>query len=69
MDFGDKYEKNAAYTVVDPPEDVQGIKDYIGFKWNQIDAWFEEEEEIFIHLTHHKKYNGVLQSLYSSMSS
>ncbi|OLS27131.1 MAG: hypothetical protein HeimC3_05980 [Candidatus Heimdallarchaeota archaeon LC_3] len=46
---GDKYEKNAAYTVVDPPEDVQGIKDYIGFKWNQIDAWFEEEEEIFIH--------------------
>lgn len=47
--IGERFEKNAAYTVVDPPEDVSDIKGLIGFKWNAIDHWYEEEEEIFIH--------------------
>jgi uncharacterized protein (DUF427 family) len=47
--MGDRFEKNVAYTIVNPPEDVADVKGYIGFKWNAIDHWYEEEEEIFIH--------------------
>jgi uncharacterized protein (DUF427 family) len=47
--IGDRFEKNAAYMIVNPPDDVVDVKGYISFKWNAIDHWYEEEEEIFIH--------------------
>ncbi|HKS44409.1 MAG TPA: DUF427 domain-containing protein [Amycolatopsis sp.] len=28
---------------------VEELRDYIRFEWNAMDAWFEEDEEIFVH--------------------
>ncbi len=44
---GDKLAENAAYTYADSPlEDLHGM---IAFHWRAMDAWFEEDEEVFVH--------------------
>ena len=41
--------EHAARAYLQPPESVSGLADCIAFDWNAMDAWFEEDEEIFIH--------------------
>ena len=44
---GRKQAENAAYTYPDPKmEDLAG---YVAFVWDRMDAWFEEDEEVFVH--------------------
>ncbi len=46
---GDKEAVAAAWSFVKPPAEVAALKDFITFRWHKMDAWYEEEEEIFVH--------------------
>jgi uncharacterized protein (DUF427 family) len=46
---GDRVADNAMWGYLDPLPDRQDIKGYRAFYWNRVDAWYEEEEQIFAH--------------------
>ncbi len=46
---GDWIAENAASSYTAAPEGLEGVEGYIGFRWNKMDHWFEEDEEIFVH--------------------
>lgn len=39
----------AAWSYPDPAPELEPLRGYITFKWNKMDHWFEEEEEVFVH--------------------
>lgn len=41
--------EHAAWTFDDPPPERAVLKGHVGFKWNKMDHWYEEEEEVFVH--------------------
>jgi uncharacterized protein (DUF427 family) len=45
---GDKTAANAAWSF-DPVDDYSFLKGFVTFKWNAMDGWFEEDDEIFVH--------------------
>ncbi len=40
---------NAAYSYEQPPESAAMVEDLVAFVWDAMDAWFEEDEEAFVH--------------------
>lgn len=46
---GDRVAENAVWSYVDPFPEREDIKEYLAFYWNRVDAWFEEDEEVFVH--------------------
>ena len=46
---GSRVAKNAAWLIVEPSPEAMEIEGYIAFKWAEMDAWFEEEEEVYVH--------------------
>lgn len=54
--------ENAAWSYLDPNPECGEIKGCLGFEWNKMDAWYEEEEEIFVHPRDPYKRVDVLQS-------
>lgn len=44
---GDRVAAGAAYRHVESP--VAALRDLIGFTWNTMDHWFEEDEEVYVH--------------------
>jgi uncharacterized protein (DUF427 family) len=46
---GGKQASNAAWSVEKTVAQADEIKGYVAFKWNQMDAWFEEDEQVFVH--------------------
>jgi uncharacterized protein (DUF427 family) len=48
---GDRVAENAAWTY-EPKEKRPDFAGYIAFKWNAMDHWYEEEEEVFLHARH-----------------
>jgi uncharacterized protein (DUF427 family) len=46
---GSKSAANAAWSYLDPPPSCAALKNHYAFEWNAMDAWYEEEEEIFVH--------------------
>jgi uncharacterized protein (DUF427 family) len=46
---GENFAENAAWTFSHPLPDAPNLKDYISFDWDQMDAWFEEDEEVYVH--------------------
>lgn len=46
---GDKAVDNAAWTYPETKENRPDLSGYIAFKWDAIDAWYEEDEQIFYH--------------------
>jgi uncharacterized protein (DUF427 family) len=40
---------DAAWSYEDPPHGQEGIKGYVAFYWDQMEAWFEEDDEVFVH--------------------
>jgi uncharacterized protein (DUF427 family) len=44
-----KTAENAAWSYADPPPACAAIKDHFAFEWDAMDAWYEEDEEIFVH--------------------
>jgi uncharacterized protein (DUF427 family) len=41
--------ENAAWRYLDPPAGCPEIANLVAFHWKLIDAWFEEDEEVFVH--------------------
>jgi uncharacterized protein (DUF427 family) len=49
VQVGDRVADNAAFTHIALPEERSDLTDYVTFKWNEMDAWYEESEEIIVH--------------------
>jgi len=45
----DKIANNAACTFRNPPGNGPNLEDYVAFEWDKMDAWFEEDEEVFVY--------------------
>ncbi len=41
--------ENAAWSYPQSPLGAPEIAAYVAFDWNQMDAWYEEDEEVFVH--------------------
>lgn len=59
---GDRVAENAAYSHPDPPESRAELAGHITFKWNEMDAWYEESEEIIVHPRDPYKRIDILES-------
>lgn len=59
---GDQVAENAAWMYVDPPPELADLKGYVTFAWHKMEAWYEEEEEVFIHARDPYKRVDVLPS-------
>jgi len=47
---GESIAENAAWGYENPPSGWEIIKDYVALEWGKMDAWYEENEEVFVHL-------------------
>jgi uncharacterized protein (DUF427 family) len=41
--------EGAAWVPVEPPAGLEALTGYVGFHWNKVDAWYEEDDEVFVH--------------------
>jgi len=46
---GGKVVENLAWNYAEPSGERAPLKDHLTFYWNAVDAWYEEDEEIFVH--------------------
>ncbi len=47
--MGERAAENAVWNYGDPFESCVDVSDYVAFYWDRMDAWFEEDEEVFVH--------------------
>lgn len=59
---GERTAPNAAWTYPRPVSEAIDLSDYVTFDWNKMDAWFEENEEVYVHPHDPHKRIDVLQS-------
>jgi uncharacterized protein (DUF427 family) len=59
---GERVSENAVWGYQDPIPERTDIKGYVAFYWNKMDAWFEEDEEVFVHARDPYKRVDVLLS-------
>ena len=62
LKVADKTADNAVWSYRDPLPEANRLKNHFGFEWNQMDAWYEEDEEIFVHPRDPYKRVDVLPS-------
>lgn len=62
LTVGDRAIENAAWRYLEPVPEAAELRDFIAFYWNKIDAWYEEDEEVFVHPKDPHKRVDVLQS-------
>jgi uncharacterized protein (DUF427 family) len=41
--------ENAAWGFREPEGERAALRDHVAFYWNRLDAWFEEDDEVFVH--------------------
>ena len=46
---GERIAQGAAWEYTEPAGDVPFLTGMLAFRWNAMDAWYEEEEEVFVH--------------------
>lgn len=46
---GGKTASNAVWTVPQPPVGLEALTELVMFRWNSMDAWYEEDDEVFVH--------------------
>ena len=59
---GDRTAENAAWSYLNPLPGGPQVKDYIAFYWNKMDAWYEEDEQVFAHARDPYKRVDILPS-------
>jgi uncharacterized protein (DUF427 family) len=59
---GDRLAEDAAWSYADPPPDGPPVKDYLAFYWHLMDAWYEEDEQVFAHARDPYKRVDILPS-------
>lgn len=62
LKVGEKIAKNAAFTFRNPPNKAPNLENYIAFKWNSMESWFEEDEEVSVYARDPHKRVDVLHS-------
>lgn len=60
--IGDHVADRAAWIVRDPPAELAPLHNSVSFPWERMDAWYEEEEEVFVHARDPYKRVDVLAS-------
>ena len=46
---GDKVAENAVWGYPEPIDSAPPLAGYVAFYWNKMDAWYEEDEQVFVH--------------------
>jgi uncharacterized protein (DUF427 family) len=59
---GDRVAENAGWSYLDPLPDGPPVKDYMAFYWNHMDAWYEEDEQVYAHARDPYKRVDILPS-------
>ena len=59
---GDRVAENAAWSYPDPLPEGPQISGYMAFYWEQMDAWYEEDEQVFAHARDPYKRVDILPS-------
>ena len=49
VQVGRRIAENAAWLIAEPSPEAPEIEGYIAFKWAEMDAWYEENEQVFVH--------------------
>lgn len=49
LHVGGRTIENAAWGYMEPKAGAPDIKDYVAFYWDMMDAWYEEDDEVFVH--------------------
>jgi uncharacterized protein (DUF427 family) len=49
LQVGDRSAANAGWSYVDPGPERAALAGHVAFYWNRLDAWFEEDDEVFVH--------------------
>jgi len=59
---GDRAAEHAAWEYPAPPADRLALRDHVTFEWAKMDAWFEEDDEVYVHARDPYKRVDVLHS-------
>lgn len=59
---GERRIENAVWNYPHPIESAPDISGHVAFYWDQVDNWFEEDDEVFVHPRDPYKRIDVLQS-------
>ena len=59
---GERVADNAAWSYRNPVPEWASLNGFVAFHWNKMDAWFEEDDEVFVHPRDPYKRVDVLQS-------
>ena len=51
LQVGDRAAENALWAYPDPLPDARWLAGYAALYWSAADAWFDEDEQVFAHLT------------------
>lgn len=54
--------QNAAWSYINPSAKLADLQDHVTFQWNKMDAWYEEEEQVFVHARDPHKRVDVMPS-------
>ena len=49
LEAGGRTVDNAGWSYRAPDAEHARLKDHIAFYWNKLDAWFEEDDEVYVH--------------------
>lgn len=62
VQVGDQIAEDSVWGYSEPPKKGPDLRGYLAFEWNAMDAWFEEDEEVFVHARDPYKRIDVLHS-------
>jgi uncharacterized protein (DUF427 family) len=62
LEAGGKTAVDSAWGFPEPEAQAEALKDHVTFRWSDMDAWFEEDDEVFVHPRDPYKRVDVLHS-------
>jgi uncharacterized protein (DUF427 family) len=62
VQVGDRVAEHAAWGYPAPPGDRLALRDHVAFEWAKMDAWYEEDDEVYVHARDPYKRVDVLHS-------
>lgn len=49
IDVGDRRAEDAVWAYPEQFDDALDLSDYVAFYWDRMDAWYEEDRQVFVH--------------------
>jgi uncharacterized protein (DUF427 family) len=49
VEAGGKFAEGAAWSVAQPPPGLEALNGMVALRWNLMDHWYEEDDEVFVH--------------------